>query len=298
MMREAQSRAYGIFCVTLPNLYLANREVWGRGVEIEILGAGKKPFYREKKRYALNLSQASAIFLRKDPPFDLDYLHHLSLLSLLRGRVYLMNDPVGVMAFAEKIFPLCFEKYSPPTLISRHFEEISEFVQKQKAGIVLKPLNSSGGRGVFCFQQQDSNFKVAFEVLSREGREYVVCQQYLPEIKKGDKRILLLGGKVLGYFTRMPAKGSHRANLHSGGRLQACRLSSREMEIAENVGRILVQWGIDFAGVDLIGEKLTEINVTSPMGLREINVTQKIKSEKKFMDFVEKKLGRKNAPHA
>lgn len=298
MMKEAQSRGYGIFCVTLPNLYLSHNEVWGQGTEIEILGIGKKPFYREKKKYALQLSQALAVFLRKDPPFDLSYLHHLYLLSQLRGRVYLMNDPVGVMAVSEKVFPLWFKNYMPPTFIGRHFKEAFDFIQKQKKGIVLKPLNSSGGRGVFHFDVGDSNLKVAFEVLSQEEKEYVVCQEYIPEVKKGDKRILLLGGEILGYFVRMPAKGSHRANLHSGGHACACHLTKREIEMLKNIGQTLIQWGIDFAGVDFIGEKLTEINVTSPMGLREISKVQKIKPERKFLDFVEKKIGRKNAPRS
>ncbi len=295
MMKEAQSRAYGIFCVNLPNLSCEGNELWGEGQEIEILGIGKSPFYKMKEKARYKLSESAAIFLRKDPPFDLTYLHHLYLLSQLRSRVYLMNDPLGVMAIAEKVFPLWFEKYIPATCITRSFEEAQIFARKQKSGIVLKPLNSSGGRRVFKTGVKDSNFKVAFEAVGNEGMEYVVCQQYLPAVKKGDKRIVLLGGEILGCFARIPAKGSHRANLHSGGRLQKCKLTHREIEIARTLGHVLLQWGIDFAGIDLIGEKLTEINVTSPMGLREINVTQGIRSEKKFMDFVEKKIRMKNA---
>lgn len=306
MMREAQSRGYGIFCVTLPNLYLSSSrskqllgaEVWGKGLEIQVSARAQKDFYRVKRQMHFSLSKAAAVFLRKDPPFDLSYLHHLYLLSTLRGRVYMMNDPVGVMALSEKFLPLYFPQYAPATWIGRRFEEASSFIQKQKTGVVLKPLNSSGGRGVFHFNTKDSNLKVAFELLSREESEYVICQEYLPAVKKGDKRVMLLGGGILGYFTRIPAHASHRANLHSGGSLRACSLSKREVEIAQNVGRMLVQWGVDFAGIDLIGERLTEVNVTSPMGLREINATQGIKSEKKFMDFVEMKIGRKNASRA
>jgi len=311
MMREAQERAYGIFCVTLPNLSLSTShallgerarvreaslgELWGEGQEIEILGIGQKPFYRIKKNLKLNLGQAAAIFLRKDPPFDLAYLHHLYLLAQLRGRVYFMNDPLGVLALSEKIFPLGFEDFVPPTCITRSFEEAKNFAKRQKPGIVMKPLNSSGGRGIFRFQESDSNFKVAFELLSREGAEFVVCQRYLPEVKKGDKRVILLGGEILGYFLRVPVKGSHRANLHSGGQLKKCTLSAREKEISLQVGRSLVQWGIDFAGIDLIGESLTEVNVTSPMGIREINFCLKKHSEKLLMDFVEQRLRHKNA---
>lgn len=295
MMKEAQERGYGIFCVQLPNLYCLNNEVWARGIEIEVLGIGKKPFYKQLREVSIDLSRASAVFLRKDPPFHLEYLHHLYLLAQLRGRVYLMNDPLGIMAISEKVFPLWFEPHIPATCITRSWEEAQRFAKSQKNALILKPLNSSGGRGVFCLKPQDSNLKVAFETLSGEGREYVICQEYLPAVQKGDKRILLLGGEILGYFARVPAKGSHRANLHSGGHLKACSLNAREKEIALAIGRSLLQWGIDFAGIDLIGEKLTEVNVTSPMGLREINVAQKTRSEKKFMDFVEKRMRMKHA---
>lgn len=295
MMQEAQKRGYGIFCVTLPNLSCEGNDVFGRGDEIEVLGIGKRPFYKLKRSFRLRLAESVAVFLRKDPPFDLAYLHHLYLLSCLRGRVYLQNDPVGVMALSEKVFPLWFEKWIPKTCITRSFQEAESFAQKHKQGVVIKPLNSSGGRGVFQLRGKDSNFQVAFESLSKEGKEYVICQEFLPQVKTGDKRVLLLGGKILGYFIRVPRKGSHRANLHSGGQLKKCKLSAQEMEIAKKVGFSLLQWGIDFAGIDLIGGKLTEINVTSPMGLREINVTQKIRSEKIFMDFVVNKLRMMNA---
>lgn len=295
MMKEAQSRGYGIFCAQLPNLYCEGNEVWAQGQEIEILGIGKKPFYKEKQSLKLNLAETAAVLLRKDPPFDLSYLHHLYLLAQLRGRIYLMNDPVGVMAISEKVFPLWFSEYIPQTCITKSWEEASRFLKTQKKGSILKPLNSSGGRGVFYLKPHDSNTKVAFETLGQEGREYVICQEYLPAVQKGDKRILLLGGEILGYFARVPAKGSHRANLHSGGHMKACKLNAEEIKIAEFVGRVLQGWGIDFAGIDLIGGKLTEVNVTSPMGIREINAMQKIKAEKKFMDLLEERIGRKNA---
>ncbi len=290
MMKEAQARAYRIFHTTLPNLSLEGEEVFAQGHEINILGVGKRPFYRVQKQFRLNLIQSKAIFLRKDPPFDLAYLHHLYVLAQLRGRVYLMNDPIGIMSISEKIFPLWFQKYIPQTCITSSYEQMKAFSQKQKFGVVLKPLNGSGGRRIFHVRLQDSNFKVAFETLSNEGLEYVVCQEFLPAVKKGDKRVLLLGGEILGSFTRVPPKGSHRANLHSGGSFKKSKLSSREIEIAQGVGSILLRWGIDFAGIDLIGERLTEVNVTSPMGMRELNATQKIHSEKKFMDFVEMRI--------
>lgn len=298
MMKEAQDRSYGIFCATLPNLSLQSfpkQEVLAQGSELEILGIGRRPFYKIKRNLTLKLSEATAIFLRKDPPFDLGYLHHLYLLSQLRGRVYMMNDPLGILALSEKIFPLWFEKYCPATLITRSADEAFRFAREWKSGVVLKPLNSSGGRGVFKLKAGDSNFQVAFDSLSQEGQTYVICQQFLPKVSQGDKRVMLVGGEILGYFARIPAKASHRANLHSGGRLKKCGLTGSEREMSEHLGQVLLQWGIDFAGIDLIGGKLTEVNVTSPMGLREINVTQGLRSEKRWMDFVERRIGKNNA---
>lgn len=298
MMKEAQARGYGIFSATLPNLSLKNSrgmELWAEGSEIEIFGVGRRPFYKIKKKLHFELSKAKAIFLRKDPPFDLTYLQHLYLLGQLRGRVYMMNDPVGIAAVSEKVFPFWFPEYIPKTCITSSWEEAKAFSKNFKKGVILKPLNSSGGRQVFKFSPQDSNLQIAFEALNPHGNQYVICQEFLPAVQKGDKRVILLGGQILGAFARIPSKGSHRANLHSGGSLKKCSLSVREKEISKAVGLVMLRYGIDFAGIDLIGEKLTEINVTSPMGLKEINSTQNIRSEKLWMDFVEWRIGSKNA---
>jgi glutathione synthase len=291
LMAEAQARGHRIFAVTLSGLFSQSGSVYGRGMEIKILGVNRSPFYRPIKPMTLDLAGLEALFLRKDPPFDLPYLHHLYLLQQIRGKVFMLNDPTGILRHSEKIFSLGFPLFTPESLITRDFGEVERFARARRRGIVLKPLNGAGGWGIFYLRSGDSNLKVAFETLSKEGREYVIVQEYLPEVQRqGDKRIMLLNGEILGRFTRLPRAGEHRANLHRGGLLKPCALSSREQKIAREVGDVLRKEGLYFVGLDLIGEKLTEVNVTSPMGINEMNRMMRIRSEKKVIDFVEGKI--------
>ena len=292
LMEEAGRRGHEILALTLPDLTFRSCSIWGRGTWVKILGVGRRPFYRSLREASVDLATLDALFLRKDPPFDLSYLHHLYLLQQIRGKVFMMNDPTGIMKASEKIIPMDFPRYMPDVVVTRDFREVERFAKSKRLGVVLKPLDGQGGRGIFYLKPGDSNLKVAFETLSSEGRVYVMAQDFLPEVKRGDKRVMVLNGEVLGYFTRLPRPGEHRANLHRGGRLKPCGLNSRELRIAREVGIALREEGLYFVGLDLIGEKLTEVNVTSPMGINEVNRTMKIRSEKKVIDFVEDKLRR------
>ncbi|MBL7686135.1 MAG: glutathione synthase, partial [Deltaproteobacteria bacterium] len=276
MMREAQARGHSLFVFTLDHLCYRHPVLQAHATEIKTLKKGISPFYRAVQHSIEDLSSFDVIFLRKDPPFDLPYLHHLYLLQSLKGKVFMMNEPEGILKVAEKIYPLQFPDFIPSTCITQNLEEARSFFHQQRRGVVLKPIDSSGGRGIFSLKKGDSNFKVAFEQLSQNQTQFVICQEYLPQVRIGDKRVVLLDGKILGYFLRVPKKGEHRANLHSGGLLKACSLSVKEKKLAEKVGETLKKEGLTFVGLDLIGEKLTEINVTSPMGLNEINQTQSL----------------------
>jgi len=292
LMHEAQKRKYKILTFTLSDLFYQSGSVFGKAKEIKVekpspSKRNRKPFYNIIRESTVDLTSLNAIFLRKDPPTDLNYFHHLYLLETIQDRVPMINSPRGILKVQEKIYPLRFEKYIPQTCITKKLSVILEFIKTCPSGVVLKPLNSSGGRGVFSFRGIDSNLAVAVETLTHEGKEDIICQEYLPQVSKGDKRVMLLNGEILGYFLRVPQKGDHRANLHSGGNLTACQLSKKEKMIALEVGEVLKKEGLTFVGLDMIGEKLTEINVTSPMGLREINLTMGGQSEKKVIDFVE-----------
>lgn len=289
-MLEAQKRGHSIFCFTLPHLFFHLNSLYGEAEEIKILGIGKKPFYKSICKTRFDLSELDTIFLRKDPPFDLSYLHHLYLLKTIRKNVFMVNDPVGILTAAEKLFPLQFKDFIPKTCITKNYQELSKFAKSFPQGVILKPINSSGGRGIFHLKSGHANLKVAFDILSNHQTDYIVCQEYLASVKKGDKRVVLLKGEILGYFLRVPQKGDHRANLHSGGILKKCSLTKQEIKVVEELAPHLNQLGLTFVGLDFIGEKLTEINVTSPMGIREINKTLKIKSEKRVIDFVEERV--------
>ncbi len=289
LMSEVQKRGHLITCFTLSQIFYHLNSLYGEGEEIKIFGIGKKLFYKIIRKKRFNLAKLDAIFLRKDPPFDLSYLHHLYLLNTIRDQVFMVNDPLGIMTASEKLFPLRFERFIPKTCVTKNYQELLRFSKNLAHGVILKPINSSGGRGIFHIKSDQSNLKVAFETLSNHQAEYIVCQEYLPSVKKGDKRVVLLDGEILGYFLRVPQKGDHRANLHSGGALKKCSLTKREIEIASELAADLNRLGLSFVGLDFIGEKLTEINVTSPMGIREINQTLGGKSEKKVIDFVEER---------
>ncbi|MBF0493239.1 MAG: glutathione synthase [Deltaproteobacteria bacterium] len=293
LMLEAQKRGHSIIFFTLADLYYEGDQLFAETSILKILGIGKRPFYKVLQSQKMALENLDVLFLRKDPPVDMSYIDHLHLLQALSGKVLLVNDPLGILEASEKIFPLNFKDLIPQSCVTRSPKKIQEFASRFSQGVVLKPLNSSGGRGVFYCPKGDSNLAVAFEQLSHEGQLYVIVQEYLPEVKKGDKRVMLLDGEILGYFARIPAKSGHRANLHSGGSLKPCSLSKREKDMALSLGMVLKEKGLYFVGLDLIGERLTEINVTSPMGLREINLTQAMKSKKsevRVLDWVESQV--------
>lgn len=292
MMREAGRRGHEIYA-TRPEQLSARRLGLSSAVQkLKVVGkAGGKDWLRVLETKTRELRSFDAILLRKDPPFDQNYLHHLYLLDLISREVYMMNHPRGVLAGSEKILPLHFPELVPETLISADFETLFDFAKKQKQGTVIKPLNSSGGRGVFLLRHPKAeNFRVILEAATDNFSRHVVAQAFLPEVTKGDKRIVLLGGEPLGAFVRRPAKGEHRANLHAGGSAHPAKLSASDRKILDTLQPTLRLMGLDFVGLDVIGDKLTEINVTSPMGLYEINQANGSRTEAKVVDFIEQKI--------
>lgn len=292
LMREAQRRGHEIYA-TVPEKISARRSGLSAPCQkLKILGkAGAKDWRRVLETKTRELGSFDAILLRKDPPFDQNYLHHLYLLDLLSREVYMMNHPRGILAGNEKILPLHFPELVPETLISADFQTLFDFAKRQKTGTVIKPLNSSGGRGVFLLRKPKAeNFRVILESATDNFNRHVVAQAFLPEVTRGDKRIVLLGGEALGAFIRRPAKGEHRANLHAGGSAHRASLSAGDKKILDTLQPSLRIMGLDFVGLDVIGDKLTEINVTSPMGLHEINASTGSRTEIQVIDFIEEKI--------
>jgi glutathione synthase len=288
-MKEIQRRKGICYHVELKDLYLKNDTVKAIAKQVSITHKKGIFSYKVTKTITLNLEKVDAVFLRKDPPFDLAYLDHLSILEFLHGKTFMVNNPSGIKLANEKILTMHFKDYIADTLVSQNKEIIFDFIKKHKTAI-LKPVNLSGGREIVRVSSKDTSLNSLIDILTKNGSRYIIAQEYIPEAVKGDKRILLLDGEVLGAFNRVPSKKDFRGNLHSGAKLAKAKLTKRDLEIIHKVKDSLDHLGLYFIGLDLLGNKLTEINSTSPMGIREINENMKTCVEKRVMDWLEKQL--------
>ena len=216
-----------------------------------------------------NLAEAEVVLMRQDPPFDMAYITATHLLERIAGKCMVVNDPFHVRNAPEKLFVMHFKEFMPPTLVTSDREEIRRF-RAEFGDIVLKPLYGNGGAGVFRVKPEDENLTALLEVFTRLYREPIVVQRYVPEVREGDKRIILVDGNYAGAINRVPASGEARSNLHVGGRPEATTLSDREHQICEALGPRLRERNLLFAGIDVIGGYLTEVNVTSPTGIQEV----------------------------
>ncbi len=217
----------------------------------------------------IDLADVDIVLMRQDPPFDMAYITATHLLQHVHPRTLVINDPVEVRNAPEKLFVTHFPELMPPTLISSDRARIIAF-RKQHRDIIVKPLFGNGGAGVFHIDPEDDNLNALLEMFTQLYREPIVVQKYLPEVRAGDKRIILVDGRAAGAVTRVPAAGEARANLHVGGQALRASLTPREQEICEAIGPDLKARGLIFVGIDVIGDYLTEINVTSPTGIQEI----------------------------
>ena len=240
----------------------------------------------------LDLSMMDVVLLRQDPPFDMAYITTTHLLERIHPRTLVVNDPAHVRNAPEKLFVTHFQELMPPTLITVDRDEILAFRKKHK-DIVVKPLFGNGGSGVFHLKPDDENLGSLLEVFTQFFREPIIVQRYIPEIRKGDKRIILVDGKAAGAVSRMPQEGEARANFHAGGAAKKAELTPRERMICEAIGPSLAERGLVFVGIDVIGDYLTEINVTSPTGIQEINRLSGTKIESDIWDAIETRRGRK-----
>jgi glutathione synthase len=234
----------------------------------------------------LDLAAMDVILMRQDPPFDMAYITATHLLEHVRDEVLVVNDPVAVRNAPEKLFATHFPGLMPPTLISSDRDAITAF-RREHGDIILKPLFGNGGAGVFRLTSADENLNALLELFTQLYREPIIVQRYLPEIRHGDKRIILIEGEPVGGILRVPQAGEVRANLHVGGTAMKTSLSDREREICAAIGPALRERGLVFVGIDVIGDYLTEINVTSPTGIQEINRLDGVKLEERIWDAIE-----------
>ena len=236
----------------------------------------------------VDLSEMDVVLMRQDPPFDMSYITATHILEHIHPKTLVVNDPANVRNAPEKLFVTHFDNVMPPTLITKDRERILEFREKHK-DIIVKPLFGNGGAGVFHLKPDDENLNALLELFSEMYREPVIVQKYLPEVRQGDKRVILIDGKPVGAINRIPAAGEARSNIHVGGRAEKVGLTRRDEEICEIIGPTLAEKGLIFVGIDVIGHYLTEINVTSPTGLQELGRFENRSIEADLWDVIESK---------
>jgi len=268
-IRGALARGHDCLHCLVSDVGAEGREVHARARGILVQDQAPHVQWAEEETVAL--SALDAVFVRKDPPFDTEYLHLTQLLDLVSDRTFVMNDPRGLRDCNEKLFALHFADLMPLSLVSSDRTRILAFLQSVGGRAVLKPLDGAGGSGVVALSQGDPNARALVDLLTLEGRRPALVQTYLPQIRQGDKRVLTLDGAPLGAIRRVPRTDDLRANIHVGGAVQPCELDDVERDVVQEIGIRLRAHGLWFAGLDLIAGRLIEINVTSPTGLQELS---------------------------
>lgn len=283
---EAQARGYGIWYVLIEDLMMKDEKPFCHARQI--LFQRDRPCYEfvsEKEKY--DLDDFDVVLMRKDPPFDQTFFFATHFLSLCK-KAKVINDPLAIRNAPEKIYSLNFKDIFPPSLICNNVEEIKNFMHSQGGEIIVKPLQGCGGYGVIYLHHKDQNFHSLLELSTKEGTEYVLAQKYLPEIREGDKRVIIVNGKAEGAILRIPQPHEHRANIHTGGTVKFAPLTERDQWLIERISQKLKEDGLFFVGLDIIGDYVSEINVTSPTGIQEIYTLGGIDIAKIFWDKLEK----------
>ena len=265
---EAQARGHKLSYYEPRHLSMRDGRVYAKMKPIT-LRRERGNHVDEGEEATVDLASTDVVLMRQDPPFDMSYITATHLLEKVHGQTLVVNDPAHVRNAPEKLFVTEFEGVMPPTLITSDEDEIKAF-RKEYKDIILKPLYGNGGAGVFLLRDGDQNLSSLLELFTHLYREPIIAQQYLPDVRAGDKRIILVDGKAVGALNRVPAEGESRSNMHVGGRPEKSELTKREHEICEQIGPALKERGLIFVGIDVIGDYLTEINVTSPTGIQEI----------------------------
>ena len=284
---EAQKRNYEIFYYNPQELFYNEGLIQANGYYIELVENNTKYFKYLSKKILVNLQDFKYIFIRQDPPFDMNYITSTYLLDYLPSSTIVINNPTSVRNFSEKISAFQFKEFMPPTIVSQNVESIKNFLIRYE-DIVTKPLYGNGGEGIYRHTIQDNKLKDIFQNLTIL-EEPLMVQKYIPEINEGDRRIILLDGEYVGSVARMPMKNSIKANFHAGGTAKKTGLVRRDKEICSALRKILRDTQLFFVGIDIIGDYLTEINVTSPTGMKQINVLNNTNLEKIFWDKLETK---------
>ncbi|MEO1038920.1 MAG: glutathione synthase [Pseudomonadota bacterium] len=284
---EAFSRGHEIWVYPPEALSLENGRVRARARRVTGLNRTQGAHVSLEPAETIDLHAVDAVFLRQDPPFDMSYITSTHILEHLQPDVLVVNDPRHVRDTPEKLFVTTFEGVMPPTLITSSEAEIRDFFERHGHDIIVKPLFGNGGIGVFRLRDTAENLASLVEMFQQLSRDPIMAQAFVPDVKNGDKRVILVDGEPVGAINRIPAEGEVRANMHVGGKAVESALSARDMEICRIIGPELKRRGLVFVGIDVIGDYLTEINVTSPTGIQELRRFSGVDVSKMLIDWVE-----------
>lgn len=292
MLLQAQSRGYELFYMQMDDLYLIDGQARAMVKPLKVMDDTNGWFELEQSK-DIELSDLDVVLMRKDPPFDTEYIYATYILEQAEAEgTLIVNRTQSLRDANEKLYTAWFPQCTPATLVTRSSDKIRQFHQ-QYGDVILKPLDGMGGTSIFRVKQDDPNLGVIIETLTDYGKQYAMVQQFIPQITEGDKRILLIDGEPVPYcLARIPAKGETRGNLAAGGRGEARPLSDADKWIAAQVGPTLKEKGLIFVGLDVIGDKLTEINVTSPTCIKEIENAFDISITAMLFDCIESKLSK------
>lgn len=290
MLLQAQQRGYEVHYMEMADLYLLEGEA---RASTKLLSVEQNPdkWFSFSSQQDIALSELDVILMRKDPPFDTEYIYATYILERAEDEgTLIVNKPQSLRDANEKLYTSWFSQFTPKTLVSRDAKRLKAFYQSEQ-DIILKPLDGMGGASIFRLKPNDANVSVIIETLTEHGQRYAMAQRYIPQITDGDKRILVVNGKPVPYcLARIPASGETRGNLAAGGRGEARPLSESDWQIANAIGPTLKAKGLIFVGLDVIGDKLTEINVTSPTCIREIEAAFPVSITAMLFDEIEQLL--------
>ncbi|WP_171233088.1 glutathione synthase [Ruegeria sp. HKCCA4812] len=288
LAEEAQARGHSLFFYGPDQLAYQEGRITARGHDMTVQRVAGDPAILSPER-EVDLADFDVVWLRQDPPFDMHYITSTHLLDRLKGQTLVVNDPFWVRNYPEKLLVLDFPDLTPPTTIARDIKTIKAFKEKH-GDVILKPLYGNGGAGVFRLDANDRNLTSLHELFTGFSREPLIVQKFLPDVSNGDKRVILVDGEPVGAINRVPAAGETRSNMHVGGRPEKIGLSERDLEICAAIGPLLKEKGQIFVGIDIIGDYLTEINVTSPTGIQELERFDGVNIAEKIWQAIEAKI--------
>ena len=286
---EAQARGHSLFYYHVEDLVWRQGRVTATGHDLEVRRTRGDHFTLGERR-SVDLADWDVVLLRQDPPFDMSYITNTHLLEHIHPGTLVVNDPFWVRNCPEKLLVLEFIDLMPPTMVARSLQAIRDF-RDEHGDIIVKPLYGNGGAGIFKLTNSDSNLASLHEMFTQISREPMMVQKFVPEVSAGDKRVIIIDGEVVGAINRVPQPGETRSNMHVGGRPEKIALSDRDREICERLGPVLKERGLIFTGIDVIGRSLTEINVTSPTGIQELERFDGVNVAGLIWDAIERRRG-------